>query len=130
MTTAERNRAIKRVVSDAFPGRRVTVRGSRGTAYGWVRVKIDWTPLDCEKAREMTALIWQLLTAAGLDKQIGTYGYDDPGSDYGCGREIHIDFNSARFRRTMVMSDGTVVGQTDWDDDWQRVASVGEETTP
>jgi hypothetical protein len=72
MTVAERNRAIKRVLIGAFPGCKVSVTGDRGTAYGWVNVRIDWTPLDSDQAREMKRLVWQLLDKAGPGKEIGT----------------------------------------------------------
>lgn len=108
MNVAERNRAIKRTLEMAFGKGKVSVRGSRGTAYGWVSVDIDWTPLDVDQARDMEAKIWALLKAAGLEKEIGTYGYDDPGSDYGYGREIHIKFNATRYYRTMRHSDGSM----------------------
>ena len=90
MDIAERNRLIKKILSKAFGQGNVTVRGSRGTAYGWVSVKINYTPHDRETSRELKAKIWQLFDAAKID--IGTYGYDDPGSDYGYGKKIHLDF--------------------------------------
>lgn len=120
MTTAERNRLIKRVVSKAFPGIKVTVRGGRGTANGWVDIDIDWTPRDTDQRRELEALVWQLMDAAKLSGHIGTYGYDDPGSDYGYGRECHISFNAARYRQTMRHNDGTMSG-CDWDGNWSEV---------
>lgn len=89
MQIAERNRLIKKILKQAFDCN-VTVRGSRGTAYGWVTVKIDYTPHDREMARELKAKIWQLFDAAKI--QIDTYGYNDPGSDYGYGNKIHMDF--------------------------------------
>ena len=91
MNTATRNRLIKKVLTEAFGKGKVRVRGSRGTAYGWVTVDIDYAPRTHEEARELTAKVWQLFDAAKIE--IGTYGYDDPGSDYGFGRTIHINFN-------------------------------------
>jgi hypothetical protein len=123
VTVAERNRAIKRVLIGAFPGCKVSVTGDRGTAYGWVNVRIDWTPLDSDQAREMKRLVWQLLDKAGLGKEIGTYGYDDPGSDYGYGNKISIDFNSARYYRTMRMTDGRLAA-CDRNGEWQTVEGV------
>ena len=121
MAYAERNRAIKKTLELAFGEGKVRVRGDRGTAASWVTVHIDWTPLDMDQAREMRTRVWALLTAAGHDKQIGTYGYDDPGSDYGYGNKISIDFNSPRYYRTMRMSDGRLAvlrdsyRNTDWE---------------
>lgn len=37
---ADRNRQIKKLLGAAFPGRKITVRGSRGTAYGYASVNI------------------------------------------------------------------------------------------
>ena len=41
MTTAQRNRAIKTLLEKHYGKGRVWVRGSRGTAYGWVHVYIS-----------------------------------------------------------------------------------------
>lgn len=121
MTTAERNRAIKATLTKAFGQGNVRVRGNRGTAYGWVDVHINWTPLDADQAREMKGLVWQLLAAADLSKEIDTYGYDDPGSDYGYGSKCSIDFNDARYYQTMRHSDGTMSVRADRWSDWQSV---------
>jgi hypothetical protein len=119
---AERNRAIKKTLEQAYGRGNVRVRGDRGTAYGWVNVRIDQTPLDMDQAREMKAEVWTLLDAAGLSQQIGTYGYNDPGSDYGYGNKISIEFNAARYYRTMRMSDGTLAAMVDYHDrEWQTV---------
>lgn len=121
MTIAERNRAIKRTLETAFGRGKVSVRGSRGTAYGWVSVHIDWTPLDVEKRREMETLVWQLISKADLSKEIGAYGYNDPGSDYGHGNKISINFNTARYFRTMKHSDGSMSVQHDRFAEWQHI---------
>jgi hypothetical protein len=89
MNIAERNRLIKKILVKSF-GAGVTVRGSRGTAYGWVTVNIPYAPRDREHRRQIEALIWKMFDQAGIS--IGTYGYDDPGSDYGYGKEIHFGF--------------------------------------
>jgi hypothetical protein len=90
MSTAARNRAIKNVLEKAFGPGKVWVRGGKGTSHGWVYLYVDvevssarWSALRIE--------IMSLLKAAKIE--IGTYGYDDPGSDYGYGSEIHINFN-------------------------------------
>jgi hypothetical protein len=85
---AARNRQIKKTLEQAFGRGKVSVRGDRGTAYGWVDVKINHTPRTWEVARELRAHVMALLDAAKI--QIGRY---DSG-DYGAGREIHIGFNS------------------------------------
>lgn len=87
MDVAARNRLIKQILVKEYGKGNVTVRGSRGTAYGWVSVEVR-TELN---RTELTAQVWALLEAAGLGQEIGTYGYNDPGSDYGYGRRIHID---------------------------------------
>lgn len=124
MQIAERNRAIKRTLETAFGRGKVRVRGSRGTAYGWLTVSIDWTPRDIDQSREMQSLVWDLLTAAKLDTEIGTYGYDDPGSDYGYGREIHIDFNSCKYHRTMRHPDGSLSVMRDYGGQWETIAEA------
>jgi hypothetical protein len=93
MTTAERNRAIKKTLERAFGRGKVRVRGGRGTAYGWVSVDIDWTPLSHLQASDMRARVWDMLNAASLGGHIGTYGYNDPGSDYGYGHKMSLSFN-------------------------------------
>src|SRR5260221_10773496 len=94
MSCAERNRAIKKVLEQAFGRGKVTVRGSRGTAYGWVTVHIAYAPRDENEHRELKSKVWDLLNAKQIE--IGTYGYDDPGSDYGHGSKMHIDFDQCR----------------------------------
>lgn len=123
MSIAERNRAIKRTLETAFGRGKVRVRGSRGTAYGWVSVDIDWTPRDIEQAREMKAQVWALLDAAGLGREIGTYGYDDTGSDYGYGRKMSIDFNACRYHRTMRHSDGTMSVVREYGGQWESLSA-------
>lgn len=94
MRTAERNRLIKKVLSQKFGAGKVRVHGSRGTAYGWVTVKIAYAPKDRDDRDAQRADIWKIF---GENKiEIGTYGYDDPGSDYGYGRKIHLDFEDLR----------------------------------
>ena len=90
MTIAQRNRLIKKLLSQAFGQGKVTVRGSRGTGYGWVRVSIGYAPRDHEEHDALVKKIWELFDKAKIE--IDTYGYDDPGSDYGYGRKIHLDF--------------------------------------
>jgi hypothetical protein len=94
MTVAERNRALKSAVSKAFAPHKVSVRGSRGTGYGWVRLHIAYAPLNVEEARTLRAKVWEIINANNIT--IDTYGYADPGSDYGHGSKIHIDFDSCR----------------------------------
>jgi len=125
MDIAERNRAIKRTLEAAFGRGKVRVRGSRGTACGWVSMSIDWTPLDNDKRQEMEAQVWALLGAAGLAKEIGTYGYDDPGSDYGYGNRCSINFNRCRYYRTMRHADGSLSVLTDrYNAEWQSQAEA------
>lgn len=92
MDIATRNRTIKKVLTQAFPGKKITVRGSRGSAYGWVSVKIDHTPVNRESRDALTVAIWKLFDINGI--KIDTYGYDDPGSDYGYGKKIHLEMNT------------------------------------
>jgi hypothetical protein len=105
MTVAERNRRIKQTLIAHYGTGNVRVRGDRGTAYGWVDVRITHklTPTEdlaanpyamSDAARAEEAQVWQLLDQAGLARAIGTYGYDDPGSDYGYGRRITVRFEA------------------------------------
>ena len=123
MPIAERNRAIKRTLETAFGKGRVRVRGSRGTAYGWLTCSIDFAPRDIEQKRELDALVWELLGAAKLDSEIGSYGYADAGSDYGNGRTIHITFEPCRYHRTMKHADGTMSVQRDYMGGWETLAA-------
>jgi hypothetical protein len=118
MSTADRNRSIKKTLELAFGRGRVRVRGDRGTAYGWVSVNIDWTPLDAEQARDMQGKCKQLLRAAKID--LGRTYTDDT-----CQFEsdkCSISFNAARYYRTQRMSNGQLaVLANSWGAEWQTV---------
>jgi hypothetical protein len=86
--TAVRNRAIKAVCEQRFGKGNVSVTGSRGTAYGWVNVKIDYPTKDWHHARELSGEVMKLIRAAGI--KLGTY-YGDGDTAHS---EIHIDFKS------------------------------------
>ena len=101
--SADRNRKLKKALVAHFGNGKVSVRGSRGTAYGWVTVTIDIVPDDSEHQRAMQAKVWELIRAN--DISIGTYGYDDPGSDYGHGSCIHINFADPDFH---VRNEGSI----------------------
>lgn len=90
MSYAERNRSIKKVLTEAFGAGKVSVKGSRGTAAGWVTVSIAYAPKDQEEHDALKTKVWELFAAAKIT--IGTYGYDDPGSDYGFGKTINLEF--------------------------------------
>jgi len=103
MNTAERNRAIKKVLSREFGRGNVKVRGGRGTAYGWVDVSVT-IPVDfqvsnglyyTEKAKEVMdqtrSRIIQLLEREGLWDQLGIWYDDDPNSTER--KQIIIDVN-------------------------------------
>lgn len=111
---ADRNRAIKQTLGKLYGRENVTVRGSRGTAYGWVHVKINRTPLDAAQAEVWGAEARAALMAAKVD--LGRAYTDDD-----CRFEMdkcHIGFNSARFYRTNRTSDGAIWGQTYDSDAW------------
>jgi len=97
-TIAKRNREIKRALEQAFGRGKVTVRGSRGTGYGWVSVRIAYAPRDRQQSQELNSKAQQLACAAAkaAGSSIGTYGCGDPGSDYGYGRQINISFEQPR----------------------------------
>lgn len=94
MAYAVRNRQIKKVLEQAFGRGQVRVTGSRGTACGWVRVNIAYSPRNQRESSELRTQVYALIKAAKIE--IGTYGYDDPGSDYGHGSTINISFGPCR----------------------------------
>lgn len=94
MEIAERNRKIKEVLTAAFGKGKVTVRGSRGTAYGWITINIAYAPKNREELETLKSKVWDLFRVAKIE--IGTYGYDDPGSDYGFGSKMHLNFEQCR----------------------------------
>ncbi len=79
--TATRNAQIKRLLESKFGKGKVHVTGDRGTAYGWVRVKID-APRPAEGKRSVEQMI--------LDAGISLGHYDS--GDYGSGYEITVDW--------------------------------------
>lgn len=91
MSIAKRNAAIKKLLEGHYGKGKVWVRGSRGTAYGWVHVYID-KEVSSEAFREEYRKVGALI-AAEKSIEIGTYGYDDPGSDYGYGSKINYSFH-------------------------------------
>ena len=111
---ADRNRQIKKLLSAAFPGRKVTVCGSRGTAYGYASVRIDFTPLDADQRTELRGLCFQLLAKASVD--VGSR-YTDDTCQYTC-PEVSIDFNTPRFYRTQKHQDGTMSVLHHYSDEW------------
>jgi hypothetical protein len=96
MAYAERNRALKTLLEQAFGKGKVSVKGHRGTAAGWATVKIAHAPRNQREAQELRAQVWKLIGAGKV--KIPTYGYDDPGSDYGHGNCLHIHFEPSRER--------------------------------
>ena len=115
MSTAERNRQIKQLLKKAFEGKKISVKGSRGTAHGWVRVRIGYSPRNTAECRDLESKVKQLISAAGIE--IGTYGYDDPGSDYGYGQTININFDELREKADFYGPDGWKqrLGADEWD---------------
>jgi hypothetical protein len=88
LRTSERNRQIKKALSEEFGYKNVRVRGGRGTAYGWIDITIkapaphecnDWHCLTCNELRnKIRQRAWEILKKIGLESIIGTY-YDDMG---------------------------------------------------
>jgi hypothetical protein len=88
---ARRNRLIKAALAEEFGWGNVSVRGDRGTAYGWVNIKVrvkkphsGECDLFCPFCRDfrdkVRARVWQILKQTGLDREIGTY-YSDVGDE-------------------------------------------------
>jgi hypothetical protein len=113
---AVRNRAIKATLERAFGKGKVTVRGDRGTAYGWVSVKIDYTPMDRDTYNELERLAKQLLRAAKID--LGRT-YTDDTCQYTTDK-CNISLNTPRYHRVMYHDDGTVsVMRDQWTHVWE-----------
>lgn len=125
MTTAERNRLLKSLLTKAFAPHTVTVKGSRGTAYGWLTIKIAYAPRDRDERDALNAKIWEIIRAAKIE--IGSYGYDDPGSDYGHGRCIHINFEALQYERRFGVEyrNGIEVKEPQWTPESARAQSGG-----
>jgi hypothetical protein len=101
---AVRNRAIKATLERAFGKGKVTVRGSRGTGYGWVSVKIDYTPMDSDTYNELERLAKQLLRKSNID--LGRT-YTDDTCQYTMDK-CNISLNTPRYHRVMYHDDGTM----------------------
>lgn len=115
---ALRNRAIKTTLESAFGRGKVTVRGSRGTAYGYVYASIDWTPLDMDQSNRMESECKALLYAAKID--LGK-AYTDDTCQWECD-QCRIEFNPPRFYRAKRHSDGTMSVMRDhWDGQWETI---------
>lgn len=98
MEVAKRNRALKKLLEQAFGRGKVRVRGSRGTAYDWVTCDIAYAPETWDKAKELEGRVMQLIRAAKI--HIGTFGTPgDMGGDYGWGFKIHVNFEDCLDRK-------------------------------
>ena len=115
MTVAERNRALKSVMAKAFAPHKVSVRGSRGTAYGWVDLHIAYAPRNRREGEELRQKVWSIIRENKIS--IDSYGYDDPGSDYGHGSKIHIGFDAYREQADTWSDDAWKhnLSAADWD---------------
>lgn len=89
---AQRNRAIKKTLEQAFGRGNIRVRGSRGTGYGYVSVYINYEPNNWERARELTQLCKRLLRAAKVD--LGS-AYTDDTCQYTTDK-CHISFERSK----------------------------------
>jgi hypothetical protein len=114
---AVRNRAIKKTLEQAFGRGQVKVRGSRGTGYGFVYVKIEFTPLDMEQRSELESKCKQLLRAAKVD--LGR-AYTDDTCQYETDK-CHISFNTCRYYRTMRMSSGDLAAIRELGGEWETI---------
>jgi len=89
---AVRNRLIKKALAAEFGYENVSVRGRRGTAYGWVEIKVrakkphdgecDWYCQICrDEIYRIRKKVWEILRKHGLDRELHTY-YDDMGEKH------------------------------------------------
>jgi hypothetical protein len=93
MSTATRNRAIKKALQQAFAGMKVAVTGGRGTAHGWVTVSIDYAPRTWQEDNELRTQVRRLACAAAkaAGSSMSTY-YSDDYSDQSAHLSMLIDF--------------------------------------
>lgn len=117
MTIAKRNRQIKQILGAKYGRVNVRVDGQRGTAYGYVRVYINATPLDNDARLEMERECFTLLSAANID--LGRR-YTDDTCDTTCS-EVSIRFNNYRYQHTHRTSDGALWAQIEYQGDFVRV---------
>jgi hypothetical protein len=123
---AARNRQIKAVLERAFGRGKVTVRGERGTAYGYVRVRIDHTPLDWDSAGRLKGQCKALLRAAGVD--LGLAYTDDTCQE--TTDQCRIEFNRCRYQDTIEMGGKKCWGKPYGSEKWEPIApaTVGAES--
>jgi hypothetical protein len=121
MAYAERNRAIKKLLESAFGRGKIRVKGHRGTASSWVSVYIGHAPRNQRETQELLALVKSLIAKAKIE--IDTYGYDDPGSDYGYGSTISVNFEACLEKADPWGEDAWRhhLSANDWDSLQQRV---------
>ena len=84
---AQRNAAIKKLLEAQYGKGKVSVTGDRGTAYGWVRVRINAPHPADKRPSEAHDEVVQLILNAGIK----LYRYDS--ADYGSGYEISVTFS-------------------------------------
>jgi hypothetical protein len=118
---AIRNRQIKTTLESIFGKGKVTVRGSRGTGYGWVSVHVDWTPLDSDQSARMHAECKALLHAAKID--LG-HSFTDDTCQY-TSDQCHLSFNRARYFRAIKHADGSLSVIRDYyESNWEDIPAT------
>ena len=118
MDTAVRNRQIKQVLSQAFGRDKISVRGSRGTGHGYVRVHIAYKPLDEDTRRDLEQKCKELLRAANVD--LGKTFTDDT-CQYTTDMCM-IQFERPDYYRTMKHDDGSMSVMRDrYAGEWEHV---------
>lgn len=90
---AIRNRQIKKVLEQAFGRGKVRVKGSRGTAYGWVHVHIDYAPRNQRESSDLRPMALQLIRAAKIEL---SSHYSDDYTDNTPRASIIINFEPCR----------------------------------
>jgi hypothetical protein len=83
---AQRNATIKRLLGGRYGKSKVRVTGNRGTAYGWVDVRIAAPCAEGKRPSEAHSDVVRMI----LDAGIKLYSYDS--ADYGSGYKISISF--------------------------------------
>ncbi len=104
---AARNRAIKASMEEVFGRGKVRVGGSRGTAWGYVKVTIDHTPLDWDAARLLATKLKERMRDDGID--LG-HAYTDDTCQYDTD-QCRIEFNRCRYIHTFIDGGGARWGK-------------------
>ena len=111
MTTAQRNRAIKKMLINKTGNKSIKLKGGTGTAYGWIHINLDIVKPDacrciprewqncrpCKDFRHETSNNVEKLIVDSFKDELRTYMSDDyrDQKNYNC-VAVHIGWISAK----------------------------------